>query len=197
MVRLWAPQADLREFMEWVVPARFFGATDKELIPEGIHRWRYNETFVTRGGLGGLHTPAEALAHPYFAPYVRAAGELASLSQQHAAATAAGAHGSTRGGATPSAPPSPVAVYVHPSGSTSAASAPSSLIAGGKQMGLEEAGLPVGLTSPARGGAGASTGIALPLAGVHAATVAAAAANGYHMHAGADTAREAQHGQRR
>jgi hypothetical protein len=40
--------------------------TDREQVPEGIHRWRYNETAVRRGLTRQLKTPTDALAHPYF-----------------------------------------------------------------------------------------------------------------------------------
>ena len=44
MDSMWAPQKDLQQFLEWVVPHRFFHMTDRELATEGIHRWRYNDT---------------------------------------------------------------------------------------------------------------------------------------------------------
>ena len=43
MERLWEPQRDLQRFLEFVVPYRFFGKTDRSLEADGIHRWRYNE----------------------------------------------------------------------------------------------------------------------------------------------------------
>ena len=66
MNRIWAPQRDLQLFLEWVVPPRFFGRTDTELASEGVHRWRYNDLAIQRGLLHELHTPLQALAHPYF-----------------------------------------------------------------------------------------------------------------------------------
>ena len=105
LLRLWQPQRDLRKFIEWIVPARFFSMTDAELSIEvnmgrscvysgsgsytpthfsplshsplqGIHRWRYNNVAVKRGLLASLRTPAEALEHDYFASYTSAAKGL-------------------------------------------------------------------------------------------------------------------------
>lgn len=66
MERLWAPQRDLQRFLEWVVPHRFFAHTDRQLEAEGVHRWRYNEVAIAQGLHAELHTPLQALAHPYF-----------------------------------------------------------------------------------------------------------------------------------
>ena len=187
MERLWAPQRDLQQFLEWVVPHRFFGMTDKELVPEGIHRWRYNDTAVKGGLLSCLKTPTEALLHPYFAPYVAAATELTSLAN--------------RGGGAGAVPGLPLtaAHYTHPmgggagggGGGGNVASAPSSLLMGPPAQSLVAGALPLGLTSPGRGGAGAGGGVGmtlplqLPLHGAQAVQHQA----GYTLGAGADTAR--------
>ena len=135
-----------------------------------------------KGGLlQHLKTPTEALAHPYFAPYIQAAADLNSLARAS--------------GAAASPVPPPTAVYDHPMGGGSGvASAPSSLLMGPQQQSLSNGALALGLTSPGRGGAGAAGGVGmtlglplqLPLGGM----VAAAEANkGFVFGAGADTAR--------
>jgi hypothetical protein len=209
MRRLWAPQRDVQEFLEWVVPPRFFSMTDRELQPEGVHRWRYNDAAVKRGLLATLRTPTQALGHPFFAPYVAAAAALGG----GGGGGGGGSDGAGGGGAAAMPAPvsaaaavtaassPPVALYTHPltvtaggggggGGAHSAvsggavASAPSSLLTPAPSL---VTGMPVGLTSPARGGAGGS-GMTLPLT-LPAAATGGGSGGGFVFGAGADTAR--------
>ena len=162
----------------------------------------YNQTAVQRGLLGLLHTPQEALAHPYFQPYVAAAAALSSPADHDAAPPLQ----PTRSPPRPPPHPAAAAVFTHPSGGGGgvSGSAPSSLIAGeggcsmvggggggggGHHAAPSPPALPVGLTSPARGGA-VGVPLTLPLSHAGAVAVAAAAAHGYTLNAGSSTARE-------